>query len=416
MRKLTLITAAVAVAIGSAGCGNSDPNTLIDKRDGQAYRTVIMPDGNRWMAENLNYKMDSSWCYENSADSCAKYGRLYSLDAAMKACPAGYRLPFRGEWGSLMITIGGEQLIDDDRNIVWYGAGKILRAKTGWKGNGNGTDNYGFSALPGGYRWGRDEFFSVGNNGHWWTATERDRMCYMSYENDYINCDNYFMDIGISVRCVKDLDLAVFARSIERCGKKNFVPETPNTLIDCRDGQKYRTVKIGEQMWMAQNLNYKTDSSWCYNDSLSYCKKYGRLYNWNAAKTACPAGYHLPSREEWNSLARTAGGVEKLNLAGCTDWYGADKKIKAKKGWDYGYRGIRDNGTDNFGFSAIPGGRRFTGGRFYNAGNSGFWWTAPRYGPGGAYGRSIYFNLDRIREDHYSKDDGFSIRCVADSP
>ena len=127
------------------------------------------------------------------------------------------------------------------------------------------------------------------------------------------------------------------------------VPETHNTFTDSRDGQKYRTVVIGGDRWMAQNLNYEIDSSWCYNDSLSYCKKYGRLYVWNAAMKACPAGYHLPSYDEWNNLAQTVEPPKREYDAFL--WERASTKLKAKCCWDDdpSYDGNR---TDDFGFSA----------------------------------------------------------------
>jgi len=192
------------------------------------------------------------------------------------------------------------------------------------------------------------------------------------------------------------------------CGKKEPVPETPNTFTDTRDGQTYKTVKIGKQTWMAQNLNYKTDSSWCYNDSLSYCQKYGRLYSWNAAKMACPTGYHLPSLGEWDSLAQSVGGGQWKDY-----WVGAGMMLKAKSGWKE-YSG---NESDDFGFSALPSGE-YSDGNFYDADDDGFWWTATEHGNDDAYGRCIYYvhasdDLSLCKE---TKSTGYSVRCVADRP
>ena len=192
------------------------------------------------------------------------------------------------------------------------------------------------------------------------------------------------------------------------CGKKEPVPETPNTLTDSRDGQTYKTVEIGTQTWMAQNLNYQTDSSWCYKNKGSNCRKYGRLYEWNAAKKACPAGYHLPSREEWDVLAQAVGGViDPYNKS----WSGAGNKLKTNSGWKK--PGI---GTDDYGFSALPSGYLGPENYFNDIHQCAPWWTATGYSDRSAYFRIVAYNTYDLSEDIIDMYFGLSVRCVADRP
>jgi uncharacterized protein (TIGR02145 family) len=168
------------------------------------------------------------------------------------------------------------------------------------------------------------------------------------------------------------------------------------TFVDSRDKQTYKTVTIGKQTWMAQNLNYQTDSSWCYENNANNCKKYGRLYDWNMAKLVCPKDWHLPSKKEWREMVALAG-----SSTGGT-------KLKSKNGWKEG-----GNGTDDYGFSALPGGRRGSDGKFRGAGY-GYWWTATDYpsGGGNAYYRNMDYNYGNVYEDYRDKSNGYSIRCV----
>jgi len=183
------------------------------------------------------------------------------------------------------------------------------------------------------------------------------------------------------------------------------------TFTDTRDGQTYKTVKIGEQTWMAENLNYITDRywrfgdttdfniSWCYNNDISYCYKYGRLYDWETATTVCPKGWMLPSRVDWNKLVTTTGG-----------WETAGKKLKSKSGWNE-----NGNGTDNYGFSALPGGSRLSNGDFFHAGYLGLWWTATENSDGNAYYGVMSYYSGRVGDEGYhKKSSGDSVRCVQD--
>jgi uncharacterized protein (TIGR02145 family) len=180
----------------------------------------------------------------------------------------------------------------------------------------------------------------------------------------------------------------------------NFVTTpTITTFTDSRDSKKYKMVKIGTQTWMAENSNYKTaDGSWCYDDKDSYCSQYGRLYNWEAAMTACPNGWHLPSSQEWQTLVDYAGGDAT-----------AGSKLKSTSGWN-DYSGINSN--DQYGFSALPGGYRYSAGNFSNAHYYGRWWTATVDGSDDAYHRSMYYNYDYVYKGSNYWSVGFSARCV----
>jgi uncharacterized protein (TIGR02145 family) len=134
---------------------------------------------------------------------------------------------------------------------------------------------------------------------------------------------------------------------------------------DSRDNKTYRWVQIGEQVWMAENLNYNATSSKCYNNQDSYCNQYGRLYDWATATMACPIGWHLPSSTEWDMLIDYVGGSMV-----------AGTKLKASSGWNF-YNGI-PSGADEFGFAALPGGH-VRDGYFLNVGNVGLWWDANEY-------------------------------------
>lgn len=193
------------------------------------------------------------------------------------------------------------------------------------------------------------------------------------------------------------------------------------TLLDERDGQEYKTVKIGDQWWMAENLNYDDSTvtpslsarSWCRDEVDKGCEVAGRLYTWAAAmdsvKTGCgygvncsptlpvqgicPRGWHLPDSTEWETLFIVVGNRNSAGTA-----------LKTQSGW------LDNNGTDAFGFSALPVGH----GGEKRYGYSTIFWTATEGATGGAY----YMCLDRIYEfaglGGISKEQAFSVRCVKD--
>jgi len=186
--------------------------TFIDERDGKTYMWVKI-GAQTWMAENLNYNAEGSTCYNGNENKCLTYGRFYNRSAALKACPKGWHLPSNGEWNILYRFADGENGTESPYSSKT--AGKFLKAKSGWSGKGNGTDDHGFSALPGGFGSNRN-FSRVGESGGWWSSTE--------YTNDKsLSLLFYYQSIGneddgaywgngyveytsdlYSIRCVKD--------------------------------------------------------------------------------------------------------------------------------------------------------------------------------------------------------------------
>jgi uncharacterized protein (TIGR02145 family) len=160
-------------------------------------------------------------------------------------------------------------------------------------------------------------------------------------------------------------------------------------FCDERDGKKYVYVVIGTQTWMAENLNYNPGGS-CYDNRENNCTIYGRLYNWDIALTVCPAGWHLPSQAEWNVLDNDT------------------KKLKATSGC---YPG---NSTDDYGFSALPGGYGYSDGGFMNGGADAFWWSASEVNGDNAYSRTMYCINDIARWGTNHKSFLFSVRCLQD--
>jgi len=383
-----------------------------DNRDGRTYKTVRIGN-HRWMAENLNYRpqIGRSTCSENNNSNCNKYGRLYDWNTAKIACPTGWHLPSTQEWDDLMLTVGGKRVsrLMDGRHeyFAWDKAGMKLKAKIGWGNKGNGTDDYGFSALPGGIRY-YDGSGSTGKDGYWWTTTESndDKYIHSRYIDIFGDVREDINDPGeaISVRCVEGEAVVPIYKQLGAGGS--------GTVTDKRDGQKYKTVKIGNQWWMAENLNYQPQSgnSWCYENNNSNCSIYGRLYDWNTARIVCPSGWHLPSRLEWNNLVKVVGP----SVAG--------KKLKAKKGWTIsGNRTNNDgwdndgNGTDEYGFSALPGGLINSKGGSVLAGYDGYWWTATEEFVGSAFYRSMENKRDNTIENSWENNTGYSVRCVQDN-
>jgi uncharacterized protein (TIGR02145 family) len=211
-----------------------------------------------------------------------------------------------------------------------------------------------------------------------------------------------------------------------KCGSSWYDPSTEycsnGTVKDygsvTYEDKSYKTVVIGEQTWMAENLNYAASGSVCYNNQDSNCDTYGRLYNWATAmalssncnsaycssqigtkyRGICPSGWHIPSDAEWSTLTDNAGS----SVAGT--------KLKAASGCNN-----NGNGTDYYGFSALPGGYGNSYGYFDGVGNYGRWWSSTENSYSGAYYRHMNYDIASvIRYDDGGKSHYLSVRCVQD--
>jgi len=205
--------------------------------------------------------------------------------------------------------------------------------------------------------------------------------------------------VAVSVSSVSAQGHVVGAPNDNRDVRPHQRPDG-NTFTDRRDGRTYSIVVIGNRRWMGENLDYQTDNSWCYNNDNSKCREYGRLYDWKTARTVCPAGWHLPSRAEWDNLVRAAGG----DVA-------AGTKLKSRSGWDG-----KGNGTDDYGFSAPPGGWRNAAGQSFAGGKNGYWWTDTEHSTqqGWVNLKKMNYNNGKVEADNNGKGNGFSVRCIAD--
>jgi uncharacterized protein (TIGR02145 family) len=188
---------------------------------------------------------------------------------------------------------------------------------------------------------------------------------------------------------------------------------------------KFKEVKIGKQIWMAENLNVdkfrngdpipeaKTpeewkragenkQAAWCYyNNDSENGKKYGKLYNWyavNDARGLAPKSFHIPNDLEWTNLINNLGGE---SVAG--------KKMKSTNGWKE-----NGNGTNESGFNALPGGNRNFYGAFSYIGYSGYWWSSTEYTTIDAWYRYLDYGNGNVGRYSDNKKDGFSVRCLRD--
>jgi uncharacterized protein (TIGR02145 family) len=326
-------------------------------------------------------------------------------------CPKGWHIPNSSDWDILM------DFVQTDNGNTYSSpgyasiAGKYLKATSGWD-SGNGEDRYAFAALPSGYG-DSDASLNVGNSGFWWSSSEYDSYsAYRWFMGPYdaaMRSNDNGKDYLLSVRCVNDITVTYICGSTDynpatqfcyngtptnKCGGKDYNPEKEfcynnskvgdfcgsrtetfdPDLYECKagdkiylktpvsyEGQNYDAVLIGEQTWLAQNLNYNVAGSVCHNNVPANCDTYGRMYEWETALTVCPIGWHLPSDAEFNDLIEAAGGEKFAGI-----------RLKAQSGWE-DEEFPNGNGEDTYGFAALPGGTGNTTSFTSVGAYAGFW-------------------------------------------
>jgi uncharacterized protein (TIGR02145 family) len=505
----------------------ADP--LIDTRDMQTYPTVQI--GTQcWMAENLNIgnmvqgnvnmtnnSIIEKYCYSNSAANCDVYGGLYQWNEMMQyvtlqgtqgICPTGWHLPKDSEWTTLTDYLGGASVA----------GGKLKETGNNhWLSPNNGaTNESGFTALPGGYRYSGGIFLDMGASGYWWSSTESTPdALYRSMTNmdAVVYSDVYYKSSGFSVRCVlgeyvnqpptipsnpqpingaidqpvnttlswtctdiendpltfdvyfgatnppslvssgqtaADYNPGLLDNSTTYLWKIVAHDNQTNTtegpvftfttiawlcnqpFVDTRDGQTYSSVQIGEQCWMAENLNIgnridgigdQTDNSilekYCYDNSEANCDVYGGLYQWNemmqyvtteGVQGICPTGWHVPTDGEWTGLTDFLGGATvaggKMKSTGTIEeetglWYEPNT-----------------GATNESGFSSIPGGNYYNINWFDGRGYYSVFWSssAPDFNPNEPWYWFLENELNDILSNINLKSQGLSVRCIKDTP
>jgi len=413
--------------------------------------------------------------YDNNPEWKDVYGALYSKYAVHSThglCPEGWFVPSNDEWMTVINYIGGPaspagNKLKSCRQINSPLGGYCNTSEhPRWIANdlNYGTDDYGFSGLPGGTRYDYGPFMSLGGCGYWWTSTMNHGFRLRSTWGDVDPWVISWND-GLSVRCaqlvpgsppeaaftaditgglaplyVQFTDMStnipmswlwdfgdgststlpnplhiyysggsftvqltvtnVYGTATEV--KTNFIIVSTEGLGEPCPGiptvtyqdQVYNTVLIGEQCWLKENLNVGSMitggtpqanngivEKYCYDNNPEFCNLYGGLYDWNemmnyttipGAQGICPPGWHIPTDDEWKILE---GTVDSQFPTGDTVW-----NINSCRGFDVGKNlkytlGWANNGTDLYGFKALPGGN-FSAGNFSYIYQIGFWWTS----------------------------------------
>ncbi len=416
-----------------------DYGELVDSRDGQKYRTITI-ERQTWMAENLSFKpsFGKTECPFPEYNKCGNYGVLYpwavAVDSAKDGCgfgvycteklplkgicPDGWHLPSKAEWDIFDKAVMEVMLLDSSRTDS---VGFVLKSSEYWHfGLGDSStsgDRLGFGGLP----------IVGGIMTYYWSSSEVGRL------NSYVSDLNwsgpslttwaqYDKSRYGSVRCVKNSELTDSLGGVSGVVKGNepkIIPCRVNRvdackygkLTDSRDGKTYKTVQIGTQNWMAQDLDYKipTGGSYESNDA-NY--KFLRYYSMFSAREACPSGWHLPDSSEWRTLIDDVGGdsVASVVLKSDTAW-------KESGTWD------NSRGLNSYGFNVLDLGDKsssdFTEDSLLERGTSQYrstYWSADDFPEGRPPVMNIWGIFEKVDISHGHSYSYLPIRCIEGNP
>ena len=443
-------------------------STVVDI-DGNSYKTVKI-GSQVWMSENLktshyrnggpipNVMGNADWQalatgawsnYNHDAANDVIYGKLYNWYTTIgdTLCPTGWGVPTDAEYTILITYLGGESVAQDKMKVT---------GTTYWESPNTGATNESdFSGLPGGYRDKDGSFSSIRNFAWFWSATEGNEyhrwLRFLFANNGSGNrgngSANNYESVGASIRCLKGTEIDInqnlnlkvniadtsdmlypylrkadaiiigLQKQIEVLN--SYTSLLASGLVDI-DGNNYSVVKIGNQIWMKENLrvsryrngysipnitnNYEwsnlTSGAWNINQDVTI---YGKLYNWFAVsdnRGLCPFGWHIPSNDEWITLTNFLGGesVAGAKLKATTLWYS------------------NEGSTNESGFTAFANGFALinTANLHVDNGNLGIFWSSSDWSTWGAISRRLWSVSKDFVNYIGDRKNGFSVRCLRD--